>query len=110
MGRKPARPAFRRSHLMFQKTVTTTKPGEESVTRVIVTIESPVVENLFTYHAPTPDDIVGLKNIREAAKDLAYVFHENCPPSADRTAAMRLLQDAVQTANRSIALRGVSYR
>lgn len=69
-----------------------------------------VLDHLFTYHAPTHDDVEHYEAIRTAARVLAYVIEEHCPASADRTAAMRQLQDCVMTANRSIALRGVSYR
>ncbi len=69
-----------------------------------------LIEFLFTYHAPTPEMIEKLKTVREAAKALAVAIDESCPPSADRTAAMRDLQTAVNTANRSIVLEGRGYR
>lgn len=69
-----------------------------------------LVEDLFSYHPPSEDQIPKYNVIREAAKQFALVLHANCPPSADRTAAMRQLQDCVMTANRSIALKGRSYR
>lgn len=72
--------------------------------------QNKTIENLFTYHAPDEDDIIHYNAIREKAKEMAYVLDEHCPPSADRTAAMRQLQDAVMTANRSIACKGDSYR
>lgn len=68
------------------------------------------IEDLFRYHAPTPDQVVRLASVREAAKGLAYAIDASCPASADRTAAMRQLQDTVMTANRSIVLDGRSYR
>lgn len=70
----------------------------------------PEISDLFEYHAPTPEQVASMKRIREAAKALAFVIEAECPPSADRTAAMRQLQDANMTANRSIVLKGVSYR
>lgn len=69
-----------------------------------------LIEYLFTYHAPTPDQVEKLKVVREAAKALAVVIDASCPPSADRTAAMRDLQTVVNTANRSIVLEGRGYR
>lgn len=65
-----------------------------------------LVENWFTYHAPTPEQITQLANVRSAAKMLAHVIIENTPPSADQTAALRKLRDATMTANASIVLAG----
>ena len=69
-----------------------------------------LVDFLFTYHAPDPEQIEAMKNVRSAAKALAMVIDEDVPPSADRTDAMRKLQECVNTANRAITLRGRSYR
>lgn len=68
------------------------------------------IEDLFTYHPPSTGQIPRYQAIREAAKAFALAIHKHCPPSADRTYAMRQLQSAVMTANRSIALNGRSYR
>ncbi len=62
------------------------------------------LEHLFTHHPPTPDQIPRYEKIRAAAKDFAKVVYENCPGSADRTHAIRLIRTAVMTANASIAL------
>lgn len=64
------------------------------------------IEEWFTYHAPDAIQIEQLKNIRESAKELAKVIINNTPPSADQTAAIRLLREAVMTANASVVLRG----
>ena len=68
------------------------------------------LDDLFTYHKPEPDQIPRYAAINEAAKAFAQVVDANCPPSADRTAAVRLIQQARMTANASIALNGKSYR
>ena len=65
------------------------------------------VEEWFTYHAPTPEQVVKYEQIRNLARDLAYRIIANCPPSADRTAALRKLRECVMTANASIACNGV---
>lgn len=65
------------------------------------------IEERFTYHAPTPEQIERLARVREKAKELAYVIDECCPGSPDRTAAMRQLEEAVMTANKAIVLEGV---
>lgn len=65
------------------------------------------IEEVFSHHAPSENDIAAYKQIREAAKDFATVISGNCPPSADRTAALRKVREAVMTANAAIALKGI---
>jgi len=65
------------------------------------------IDEIFTYHAPNEDQKVAYELIRSVAKDLARVMQEQCPPCADRTAALRLLRECVMTANASIALDGL---
>jgi hypothetical protein len=69
-----------------------------------------LLDALFTYHKPDEYQIAHYAAVREKAREMAQVIHDSCPPSADRTAAMRQLQDTVMTANRAIALQGRSYR
>jgi hypothetical protein len=64
------------------------------------------IENIFTYHSPTPDQLSKYEAIRAKAKELGHVIVENTPVSADQTAAIRLLREAVMTANAAIALNG----
>ena len=64
------------------------------------------IENIFTYHSPTPDQLPKYEAIRAKAKELGHVIIDNTPTSADQTAAIRLLREAVMTANASIALDG----
>jgi hypothetical protein len=66
------------------------------------------LDDVFSYHAPTADDQVAYNAIRETAKGLAMVITRVCPASADRTAALRKVREAVMTANASVALRGRS--
>lgn len=61
------------------------------------------IDNLFTYHAPKGDQQARYVVIRAAARALADIIVDMCPPSADTTAAIRLLREAVMTANQSIA-------
>jgi hypothetical protein len=65
-----------------------------------------VLEDIFTYHAPRPDQIPKYNNIREAAKVFANIIVENTPSSADQSAAIRMLRELVMTCNQSIALDG----
>lgn len=62
------------------------------------------IEQLFTYHKPTGDQPERYESLRAKAKELAREIVRVCPPSADRTAAMRKLRECVMTANASIAL------
>ncbi len=64
------------------------------------------IENIFTYHSPTAEQLPKYEAIRAKAKELGHVIVANTPPSADQTAAIRLLREAVMTANASIALDG----
>lgn len=62
------------------------------------------IQNVFSYHAPKPGQPERYEAIRAAAAMLARSIVTNCPPSADRTAAIRKVREAVMTANASIAL------
>lgn len=55
------------------------------------------LDNWFTYHAPTPDDAVAYEKLRSSAKEFANAILELTPPSADQTAAMRKVREAVMT-------------
>lgn len=61
------------------------------------------IDNWFTYHPPTDAQKAKYERIRVTARQLAYVLADECPPSADRSAALRLLREAVMTAIASIA-------
>lgn len=64
------------------------------------------LENWFTYHSPTPEQLPKYQAIRDAALKFAEVIVENTPPSADQTAAVRKIREATMTANASIACNG----
>ena len=61
------------------------------------------IENYFEYHAPSEANVVSYNIIREAGKNLALTIHDQCPGSADTTAAIRKVREAVWTANSAIA-------
>lgn len=71
--------------------------------------EKDVIEELFTYHAPTEEQNAAYLAIREKAKELARVIDANCPRGPDRTAAIRKLREAVMTANACIATHNAVY-
>lgn len=64
------------------------------------------VENWFTYHAPASEQLPNYQAIREAGRRLAIAIIANAPASADRTAAIRRVREAVMTANAAIACGG----
>lgn len=69
--------------------------------------EAEKVEQAFVYHPPTVIQEEQYAAVRAAGKSLALTILASCPRSADRTAAVRLVREAVATANASIALRGL---
>jgi hypothetical protein len=68
--------------------------------------EEEQLDEWFTYHAPTPDQIPRYNSIRSAAKLLARTIMLNAPASKDRSSALRKLRQSVMIANAAIALRG----
>lgn len=67
-----------------------------------------ILEELFSYHPPNPETLPKYAAINQAAKNFAEIILQNCPSSADRSAAIRLIRDARMTANAAIALNGLS--
>lgn len=64
------------------------------------------LDNWFTYHAPTSEQLLHYEAIRNAAGDFARVIVDHTPPSADQSAAIRLIREATMTANASVACGG----
>jgi hypothetical protein len=64
------------------------------------------LNNWFTYHPPTPDQLPKYLAIREAGLTLAKAIVDNTPSSADQTYTIRLIRMAIMTANASIACQG----
>lgn len=64
------------------------------------------LDHVFVYHPPTPEQIPKYEAVRAAAKVFADVLQVNTPACADQSAALRLVREAVWTANASIALDG----
>ncbi len=61
------------------------------------------LDNWFTYHAPNDQQKVDYLAIRSAGLALARQIRSACPASADATAAIRKVREAVMTANAAIA-------
>lgn len=68
------------------------------------------LDNIFTYHAPTSEQIEQYQAIRDAAKSFAQVVVYNSPKSADQSVAIRKIREAVMIANAAIALEGNLYK
>ncbi len=62
------------------------------------------LEHLFSYHAPKHGQRERYEEIREAALAFAKVIDRCAPASADKSAAIRKVREAVMTANASIAV------
>lgn len=65
------------------------------------------VDEVFTYHAPDPEQQKRYELIRIGARHFARTILDNTPNCADQQAALRLLREAVMTANASVALKGL---
>ena len=62
----------------------------------------------FEYHKPTETQLPKYVAIRAAAKQFAATILKHTPPSADQTAAIRMVRESVMTANAAIACNPVS--
>lgn len=61
------------------------------------------VDDLFTYHSPTAEQIPRFKRINKAAHALAVAILTDAPDCADRSSALRLVRQARMEANSAIA-------
>lgn len=59
--------------------------------------------NQFSHHPPKGDQTERYIRIRAAARHLAQVIVDHTPKSADQTAAIRKVREAMMTANAAIA-------
>ena len=66
----------------------------------------PKLENWFSYHPLSEDQKVAYGQLRDGGYMLARCILLHCPPSADRTAALRKVREAIMTANAAIACGG----
>lgn len=61
------------------------------------------LENSFTYHPPTPEQIPKYEELRAAAKRFATKIAEIAPDGPEKTLAIRKVESAVMWANKAIA-------
>lgn len=64
---------------------------------------NPQIENAFTYHAPKPGQPEIYQQLREKAKELAYLIDELVPKSREQSVALTNLETCVFWANAGIA-------
>ena len=67
------------------------------------------LDNWYTYHAPTSDEVGVYQALRAKAKELAELFNEYAAPCADTSDAHRQLRKTVMAMNNSIACNGGSW-
>ena len=68
--------------------------------------EDDILNDIFRYHAPTPDQLPKYAAVREAGKHFAKILLMNVPHGPDRSTAIRKIREAVMTANQGIAFQG----
>ena len=61
------------------------------------------IENNFSYHTPKHGQPEKYEQLRDKAKELAYLMSEVCPNSRERALAMTKLEECSMWANASIA-------
>ena len=61
------------------------------------------IENNFSYHNPKPGQPERYNQLRDKAKELAYLISEVCPNSRERALALTKLEETSMWANASIA-------
>lgn len=61
------------------------------------------IENNFSYHSPKEGQPETYENIRNKAKELAYMIDALCPNSREKSLAMTNLEQAVFWTNAGIA-------
>lgn len=64
------------------------------------------LDDMFTYHAPTPEQLPKYAAINAAARAFAQAVIVNTDPCPDQSAAIRLIREARMTANSAVALEG----
>ena len=61
------------------------------------------IENDFTYHAPTPDQIEDMVKLRDAARLLAHLVNQAVPDGREKSTALTKLEEVIFHSNAGIA-------
>lgn len=64
---------------------------------------NPLIENEYMYHAPKEGQSEKYDQLRDKAKELAYLIDELCPNSREKSLANTKLQESAMWANASVA-------
>jgi hypothetical protein len=64
---------------------------------------------LFDYHAPDSDQIGRIEVVRNGCRNLALIIRDYVPESAERTLAIRKLEEVSMWANKAIVFNGQRY-
>lgn len=78
-------------------------PEPESFKKMVRGVTAADIDNWFTYHPPTQEQVGRYTVLRDAAKAFALSILNTTPPGADQTAALRKVRETVATANMAIA-------
>lgn len=61
------------------------------------------IMNDYTYHSPTPEQVIRYNKIREMGKEFALLVITQCPGSREASLALTQIEQAVFFANAAIA-------
>lgn len=73
------------------------------------TIVRPDTHPALEYHAPTEEQIKAIKTIRAALSEAMYAITDTVPQCAERTLALRHIEDAAIWSNKAIVFDGQRY-
>lgn len=66
------------------------------------------LEKRFTYHAPKEGQTEIYQELRNKAKELAYMIEHFCPNTREKSLAVTKLEECVMWANASVARHGAA--
>lgn len=66
-------------------------------------METSELQNRFSYHVPTQDEIAKFVEIRKHALNVSALINSLCPESREKSLAITKLEEAVFWANAAIA-------
>jgi hypothetical protein len=69
----------------------------------------PEARHPFEYQAPTDEQIMNITNVRTACTIVFKTILDSVPPCAERTLAIRKLEEASMWANKAIVFDGERY-
>lgn len=90
-------------NILMPFTEKTLPNGSQTIEYTLIPPQIAKISSLFTYHKPEPNMLPRFEEIREAAKNLAFIIAKSCPPGTFQDQALINLQTVVMQANASIA-------